>query len=49
MDDISEAAVAEVSAESREILVFTSKESLDKRGLSGGIEQKREPLAVNYL
>jgi len=25
------------------------KESLDKRGLSGGIEQKREPLAVNYL
>lgn len=26
-----------------------SRESLDKRGLSGGIEQKREPLAVNYL
>jgi hypothetical protein len=25
------------------------RESLDKRGLSGGIEQKREPLAVNYL
>jgi hypothetical protein len=25
------------------------RESLDKRGLSGGIEQKREPLAVNDL
>jgi hypothetical protein len=28
---------------------ISTKESLDKRGLSGGIEQKREPLAVNYL
>jgi hypothetical protein len=32
-----------------EILEAALKESLDKRSLSGGIEQKREPLALNYL
>ncbi len=32
-----------------EALADAIRESLDKRGLSGGIEQKREPLAVNYL